>query len=280
MSGLARPSAPDRDSVPGAPYLVASGRGFGDLAGTVAIVTGGSSGIGFGVARGLVTAGARVAVTGRSRERTDAAARALCALRPGHGSGFVCDVADEAATADTFQAVRDTWGGLDAVVASAGVGGAEVPFVDLSLDEWRRVMRVNLDGVFLAFREGARLMVADGTQGSLVAIGSLATVFGQVRGQSYSAGKGAVSALVRACAAELGRHGIRVNEILPGTIQTPMAKPFITTPGVSDRALRRIPARRWGEPDELAGAVVYLVSDAARYHSGDSLVVDGGYSVY
>jgi NAD(P)-dependent dehydrogenase (short-subunit alcohol dehydrogenase family) len=250
-----------------------------DLRGHVAIVTGGNSGIGLGIARGLVAAGARVAVLATNEGRIESAVAELNELGPGEARGHRCDVSDEEAVRAAFAAVADEWRAPDSTFAVAGVGGTTVPFQDLGLDDWHRVLAVNLDGVFLTFREAARLMIAAGQGGSLVAVSSLAARFGQVRGQDYSASKGGVTALVRACASELARHGIRANSILPGTIDTPLASDFLAQPRLRARSITRTPMRRIGEPDEFAGAAVYLASPASRFHTGDTLTIDGGYAV-
>jgi len=250
-----------------------------DLRGHVGAVTGGNSGIGLGIARGLVAAGARVAVLATHQGRIEAAVAELNDLGPGEARGHRCDVSDEVAVRAAFAAVAAEWGAPDSTFAVAGVGGHGAPFLDLELEDWRRTMAVNLDGVFLCFREAARAMVEAGQGGSLVAVSSLAARFGQVRGQDYSASKGGVTALVRACATELARHGIRANSILPGTIDTPLAADFLSQPHLRDRSVTRTPMRRIGEPDEFAGAAVYLASPASRFHNGDTLTIDGGYAV-
>jgi NAD(P)-dependent dehydrogenase (short-subunit alcohol dehydrogenase family) len=141
-------------------------------------------------------------------------------------------------------------------------------------------MQVNLEGAFLTFCEAARHMARDEAGGSLVGVASLAAVQGQVRGAHYGASKGGLTALVRSCAVELARYGIRTNALLPGAFTTPLSDPFQSDPRYAAKVLPRIPARRWGEPDEVAGVAVYLASPASVYHSGDTLVVDGGYSVF
>ncbi len=123
-------------------------------------------------------------------------------------------------------------------------------------------------------------MVARSEGGSLVGIASLAALSGQPRGQHYAASKGGLIAMVNSCAVELARYGIRGNSILPGWIETPMAAEMLASQPVIDRILPRVPARRWGTPDDFAGIAVYLASDASRYHSGDSFLVDGGYRVF
>ncbi|RLV47456.1 SDR family oxidoreductase [Nocardioides mangrovicus] len=254
-----------------------------DLSGRAVVVTGGNDGIGLGVARGLVRCGARVAVLGRRAEANGAAVAELCDLapdEPGAAVGLVCDVGSEEQVVAAFRAARDELGPIRGVVACAGAASPGTPFLEQTLDDWRPVMRTNLEGAFLTFREAARAMVADGVAGSLVAVASLAATQGQVRGQQYAASKGGIVALARSCAVELARHGIRANTIVPGAFTTRLSEPFQSDERYAAKVLPRIPLRRWGAPDEVAGVAAYLVSDAAAYHSGDVLTVDGGYSVF
>ncbi|KAA1394280.1 SDR family NAD(P)-dependent oxidoreductase [Aeromicrobium ginsengisoli] len=251
-----------------------------DLAGHVSVVTGGNSGIGLGIARGLVRAGADVAVVGRDEERNTTAVAELAAVGGGTAWAYHCDVSDEAEVVRTMAQTRYDLGPIRSLFASAGVPSSGSAFVDLTLDDFRRVLAVNLEGAFLCFREAARHMVHDEVSGSLVAIASLSAVHGQSRGQSYSASKGGLVAMVRACAVELARDGIRANVILPGAFDTPMAAPFQRTEAWDAKIRPRIPQRRPGHADEVAGAAVYLASQASAYHTGDTLVIDGGYSVY
>src|SRR6185369_2104719 len=140
---------------------------------------------------------------------------------------------------------------------------------------FRRVTRVNLEGAFLTLQGAARLMVERGG-GSLVGIASLAAVEGAPRGQHYAATKGGLISMIRACAVELARHRIRANAILPGWIETPMTEGWTDAPKVVERVLPRVPVRRWGTPEDFAGVAVYLASPASAYHTGDTLIVDGG----
>jgi NAD(P)-dependent dehydrogenase (short-subunit alcohol dehydrogenase family) len=249
-----------------------------DLSGHVAVVTGGNGGIGLGMADGLARAGADVSIWGRDAERNEAAREQLAA----HGTrvqAVECDVADAAAVDAAFEKVVAELGGVDSCFANAGVGSGNTAFVDMSLEEFRRVTSVNLEGAFLTLQGAARRMIARGG-GSLVGIASLAAVEGQARGQHYAASKGGLVSMIRACAVELARHGIRANAILPGWIETRMTEGFLDAEPVVDRVLKRVPARRWGRPDDFAGAAVYLASPASAYHSGDALIVDGGYRVF
>jgi NAD(P)-dependent dehydrogenase (short-subunit alcohol dehydrogenase family) len=250
-----------------------------ELSGHVALVTGGNSGIGLGMATGLARAGADIAIWGRRAERNEAAAEQLRA----HGTrvhSVVCDVSDagevDAAFIDTLGAL----GRIDSCFANAGVGSGGVPFLEMDLDEFRRVTRVNLEGAFLTLQGAAKHMVERGGGGSLVGVSSLAAVEGQQRGQHYAASKGGLLSMLRACAVELARHEIRANAILPGWIETPMTAGWTDAPKVVDRVLSRVPFRRWGEPDDFAGVAVYLASPMSRYHTGDEFIVDGGYRVF
>jgi NAD(P)-dependent dehydrogenase (short-subunit alcohol dehydrogenase family) len=250
-----------------------------DLSGHVAVVTGGNGGIGLGMAEGLARAGADVSIWGRTADRNAAAREQLAA----HGTriqALECDVADPAAVDAAFDATVAELGRVDSCFANAGVGSGGVPFVDMTLDEFRRVTSVNLEGAFLTLQGAARRMIAAGNGGSLVGIASLAAVEGQARGQHYAATKGGLVAMIRACAVELARFGVRANAILPGWIETRMAEGFLHAAPVVERVLPRVPARRWGQPDDFAGLAVYLASPASAYHNGDALIVDGGYRVF
>jgi len=249
-----------------------------DLSGKVAVVTGGNSGIGFGMAEALARAGADVCIWGTNADKNDAAKAALAA----HGTrvvALVCDVGAEREVEDAFAATLAALGRVDACFANAGIGGS-APFARMSTDEWRRVLRVNLDGVFFTLRAAVRHMVERAGGWSLVATSSLAAIEGQARGEHYAATKGAVISMMRALAAEHARDGIRANTILPGWIETPMTERLFEWEPMQRKVFPRIPMRRWGEGTDFGGLAIYLASDASRYHTGDTLVVDGGYSIF
>src|SRR4051812_26193409 len=249
-----------------------------DLSGHVAVVTGGNGGIGLGMADGLARAGADVSIWGRDAER-NATARDQLAAHGTRVQALECDVSDPAAVDAAFDAGVSELGGVDSCFAHAGVGSGSTGVVGMSLREVRRVASVNLEGAFLTLQGATRRMVERGG-GSLVGIASLAAVEGQPRGQHYAASKGGLVSMIRACAVELARFGIRANAILPGWIETRMTEGFLHAPPVIERVLPRVPLRRWGQPDDFAGLAVYLASPASAYHSGDALIVDGGYRVF
>jgi NAD(P)-dependent dehydrogenase (short-subunit alcohol dehydrogenase family) len=253
-----------------------------NLTGHGAVVTGGNGGIGLGMARALLAAGAKVAIWGSNPQKTEQA-RVQLATECGDTIrvfAFVCDVGDEAQVERTFASSAAALGRVDSCFANAGVSSKGTMLVDMGLDEFRRVQRINVEGVFLTFRAAARHMAAHGQGGSLVATASTAAVEGAARNSHYGASKGAVTSFVRALAVELARHKIRVNSILPGWIVTDMTEKAVHNEKFASAVLPRIPARRWGHIDDFGGIAVYLASGASGYTTGEQFVIDGGYTKF
>lgn len=253
-----------------------------DLSGRGVVVTGGNGGIGLGMARGLLAAGARVAIWGSRPDKTEQARQALVQVAgdAARVHAFVCDVGDESQVESTFAASVQALGRVDACFANAGVSGKGTPLLEMTLDEFRRVQRINVEGVFLTLRAAARHMAAHGQGGSLVVTASTAALEGAARNSHYGASKGAVTSFVRALAVELARHRVRVNSILPGWIVTEMTERSVNDGKFATAVMPRIPARRWGHGDDFAGIAVYLAGDASAYTTGEQFVIDGGYTKF
>jgi len=249
------------------------------LGGEVALVTGGNAGIGLGMARGLAEAGADVCIWGRRRDRNDAAIEELAALG-GRVAGVQCDVSNEDEVARAFTETLERFGKVDSCFANAGVAPGFVPFVDLELDRWRRSMAVNLDGAMLTLREAARHMVERGEGGSLVAVSSTSAMQGAPNNQSYSVAKTGLVALTRGLAVELARYGIRVNALLPGWSDTDMLAFGRENEKFRNATISRTPVRRWADPDEFGPVAAYLARRDLTFHTGDELLVDGGYTKF
>jgi NAD(P)-dependent dehydrogenase (short-subunit alcohol dehydrogenase family) len=249
-----------------------------DLTGKVAVVTGGNSGIGLGMAQGLVTAGAEVCIWGTNEAKNAAALERLTEIRPS-SSALICDVGDEQAVEAAMDSVTERYGPITTVFANAGVPAGSVRFGETELKDWLATTRINLDGVFLTFRAAGRRMIAQQTPGSLVVTSSLSARLGMPRGQAYSSTKGAVISLIQSIAVEYGKHGIRANALMPGWIETPMTDDLLGSERFDARNMPRMPLGRYGVPEDFAGIAVYLASDASRYHTGDTIRIDGGYGL-
>ena len=244
-----------------------------DLKGKVALVTGGNGGIGLGIAQGLAQAGAMVAIAGRNQAKNSAAVGVL----GGSAIGLVADVnhPDQVLrmVADTVKA----FGGLDILVANAGINIRKPP-QDYSSAEWHQIVDTNLTSVFECCQAAYPEMKRRGG-GKIVTIGSMTSIFGFDVGPVYAATKGAVVQLTKSLGAAWAKDNIQVNSILPGFIDTELTQGARRNiPGMSERVVSRTPARRWGEPGDLAGAAVFFCSRASDSVTGTALPVDGGFS--
>jgi NAD(P)-dependent dehydrogenase (short-subunit alcohol dehydrogenase family) len=242
------------------------------------LVTGAAAGIGRAAALRLAADGAAVALVDicegeLATVAAEAHARGIDVLE------FVADVADEAAMESVFKAVGDTWGGLDAAVAAAGIsmsttGDARVDRLELSI--WERIIRTNLTGMFITCKHATRLVAASGG-GSIVIVGSPTGMYGFAYGEhAYSASKGGCHALARNMAGELASLGIRVNVVVPGFVDTAMNAHVVADAQLLADAEKLIPLGRIGKPAEVAGLIAWLVSADASYATGGYFMVDGG----
>ncbi|HEV2363172.1 MAG TPA: SDR family oxidoreductase [Caulobacteraceae bacterium] len=255
-----------------------------NLAGKVALVTGGNRGIGLGMARALAQAGADIVVWGSNADRNLQAQGELDKLGVRVLTQKV-DVAREDEVVAAMGEAAAAMGRIDTVIANAGIGGGAPSFSEMPLGTWRRVLSVNLDGAFFTCREACKHMVerakaGDTAGGSIAVTASLAAIEGAARNEAYAATKGGVISMMKAIAVEHARFGVRANAILPGWIATDMTAGAQTSKVFTEKVISRVPSRRWGEPEDFGGIAVYLASDASRYHSGDCFVIDGGYSIF
>ena len=255
-----------------------------DLTGRVVVITGGNSGIGLGMAKGLADAGAHVSIWGRSADKNATAAASLSDAR-GRVETRVCDVADRAAVDAAFAATLDSFGRVDGCIANAGIGGGgRKAFIDRSDEDWRQMFAINLDGVFHVFQAAARHMTerakAGDPFGRLVATSSLASISAVPRNEHYAATKAAINALTRSLAAELARYGVTANAILPGWIESDMTAGLFAQDKFTAAVMPRIPARRFGTPADFEAIAVYLMSRGSSYHTAETFLIDGGYFVY
>jgi gluconate 5-dehydrogenase len=249
-------------------------RALFDLAGKTALVTGSSGGLGLAMARGLAEAGAGIVLNGRDGRKLAAAAEALSAA--GHRvSVSAFDVADEAAVVAAFAALDAAQVAIDILVNNAGIQFRK-PMLDLAAADWRRVLETNLTSAFLVGRAAARRMIDRKAGGKIINIGSLTSEVARATVAPYTAAKGGIKLLTRSMAAEWARHDIQANAIGPGYIVTEMNKALVEDARFDAWVKTRTPAGRWGKPDDLIGAAVFLASPASAYVNGQILYVDGG----
>jgi 2-deoxy-D-gluconate 3-dehydrogenase len=246
------------------------------LAGRVAIVTGGNSGIGLGMAKGMAAAGAMLVIAGRNSQKNAAATQALQDL----GAQVLAvetDVTQPEACQAMVEAALARFGRLDILVNNAGTNIRKPP-QDYSLDEWKTILDTNLTSAFVCSQAAYPALVKAGG-GKIINTGSMTSIFGAGFAAPYSASKGAIVQLTKALAAAWAKDNIQVNAILPGWIDTDLTRQARNDlPGLHERVLARTPAARWGNPDDFAGIAIFLASRASDFVTGAAIPVDGGYS--
>lgn len=248
-----------------------------DLTGRVVIVTGGNGGVGLAIAEAVGRAGADVVIWGRNQKKNAAASKQLASIAP-RTLALECDITDERAVTDAFAASLQAMGHIDSLFANAGIARwSNTPFQELSLEQWREMLRTNLEGAFLCLRAMVRYLLAEGREGALVGVASLAALSGAARASDYAASKAGLVAVMRSLAVELAPKGIRSNTLVLGWTDTEMNAP------VRDRLMEstaaRTPIRRWLNPSEIAPLAVLLADPTMHGHTGDTVVLDGGFSL-
>ena len=258
-------------------------KGIFDLSEKVALITGGNGGIGLGMAEGLAECGANIAIWGRNKEKNEESKNMLSKYSI-EVKTYEVDVSQEKEVINNVKSVLNDFGRIDSVFANAGMNVFGGSFEEMDTDAYRKVLSVNLDGVFFTLRETTKHMVErakDGDiGGSVVGVASLAGIEGAAKTQPYSASKGGIISMIKGIAVEHARYGIRANTILPGWIATDMTTINQNNQKFTDKVISRVPMRRWGEPKDFCGIAAYLASDASAYHSGDMFIVDGGYAIF
>ena len=246
-----------------------------DLSGRTALITGSSRGIGFALAQGLAEAGARVILNSRKQAAVDEAVAKL------KGQGFdvrgaAFDVVDPGSVAAAFAAFDAQGLEIDILINNAGIQH-RAPMLELELKDWQRVIDTNLTAAFIVGKEAARRMVARGRGGKIINIGSLTSEAARATVAPYTVAKGGIKLLSRAMAAEWAQHDIQANSIGPGYILTDMNEALVNDPKFDAWVKSSNPSQRWGKPEELAGAAIFLASAASNYVNGQIIYVDGGW---
>jgi 2-dehydro-3-deoxy-D-gluconate 5-dehydrogenase len=250
--------------------------GLFDLTGRVAIVTGGNGGIGRGIALGLAEAGAAVAVWGRNDEKNRHVLSELKAIGV-PSMAMVVDMTNRAGLESAVNKVESELGSVSILVNNAGIASLSGGVMNEKPEDWDRVMETQLNSVFLLSKLVAQSMMRQ-KSGKIINLASMYSFFGSGLVPSYSAAKGGIVQLTKSMAIEFAPHNIQVNAIAPGWIETDLTAPVRATP-MNDEIIARTPAGRWGQPEEVAGAAVYLASRASDFVTGDTIRVDGGYAI-
>ncbi len=244
-----------------------------DLTGKLALVTGSSQGIGYALAKGLAEAGARVVLNGRDAGKLQAA-QATLAAQGIAAEAAPFDVTDPDAVEAGIAAIEAAHGPLHILVANAGIN-LRAPSTEMPPETWRKVLGVNLDGVWYCCQAAGRRMVARGA-GKIITICSVQSELGRPTIAPYASSKGALRMLTRTLCAEWAKHGVNVNGVAPGYYDTELTSALVQDPGFTDWLTKRVPAGRWGKVEELVGATVFLAAPASDFVHGHLLYVDGG----
>jgi len=248
-----------------------------ELSGKVAIITGGNSGIGLGMVRGLADAGAAVVIAARNKEKSEAVVQTLeeagklaLAVR--------CDVTKGEDIDALVQTAQERYGRIDILVNNAGINIRKRP-EELSFDEWKQVLETNLDSVYRC-SVACHPIMKRGGGGKIMNNGSMLSLFGAPWGAPYATSKGGLVQLTKSLATAWAEDNIQVNSFLPGWVDTPLTvKARAQVEGLNEKVLERTPAKRWGEIDDFRGIAVFLASPASDFITGASIPVDGGFSV-
>ena len=246
------------------------------LNGKIAWVTGATKGLGFAMANALASGGADIVINSRNRAEAEEAARKIADTHHVRTLGFQADVANAAEITQSVDRIVRELGSIDILINNAGVNVRQ-PTVDLPLEEWQKVLDINLTGPFICTKAVAPHMIKKGW-GRIIHLSSILGLVGLAGRPAYTATKGAIILLTKTQALEFATKGITVNAICPGPFETPMNLPLLENPEVYKAFVAKIPIGRWGHIHELDGAVIFLASNASSYMTGTTLTVDGGWT--
>lgn len=246
---------------------------MGRFDGKAVLVTGAAQGMGRAIAERFLEEGAAVTLFDLDGELLERTAAELSAK--GRTAAVAGDVSKRADVHRAVTTCVEQFGGIDVLAAQAGIGDL-CPLLEIEDERWDRMMSVNLTGVFLSVQEAGRAMAESGKGGAMVVTSSTNAFYVEQHTSHYSATKGGVLTFVRNAALDLAEHGIRINTVCPGIIRTRLGRPLIEDPVAGPEYLKRVPLRRFGEPVEIANAILFLASDDASYVTGEDLIVDGG----
>lgn len=248
-----------------------------DLEGHVAVITGGNSGLGLAMAKGLVKAGASIAIWGRNAAKNADAVKVLTDMG-GTALAFECDVTNDASAENAFSDTLGQFGSIDSFFANAGGSGVRGPFHTLSREDWQITNDLNVQSVVTTFQLAIRHWLEHKKPGKLIVTSSIAGMMGLPMATGYSATKAAVAGLVRGLAIEYGKAGIQANAILPGFIETEMS--LDTPKAFQDGARRRAASGEIGQLEDMEGIAVYLASKESNFMTGQCLILDGGHTIF
>ena len=251
-----------------------------DLTGKVAIITGGASGIGRGIADGLADAGATITLAARRVEKCELACSEIAKRTGVNILAHRCDITDRREVATLVEDVAAEFGHIDILVNNSGTGGSEKPILKMTDEDWNQVIDTNLKGAFLLSQAVVGKMVDQGQGGKIINVASIGALIGWPNMSAYCASKGGCLQLTKSMALEWVRYNIQVNAILPGYFETPMNKEFFATEAGARAIKSSIPMKRIAQIEEMKGVGVLLASEASSFMTGSAVVVDGGHTCW